>query len=158
MRKAEFILIALAVIATDQLSKAWIKSSLLPGQALFDIGFFRLFHIHNTGAAFGIFQGYTVILTYTSAIGAVVIILCALFAGRHFPVIDNGKGMAALGLILGGTIGNLIDRFNQGYVTDFLDFHFWPVFNVADSAVTVGSLLLAYILLRQAFAVKHSNE
>ena len=155
MRKAEFILIALAVIATDQLSKAWIKSSLLPGQALFDIGFFRLFHIHNTGAAFGIFQGYTVILTYTSAIGAVVIILCALFAGRHFPVIDNVKGMAALGLILGGTIGNLIDRFNQGYVTDFLDFHFWPVFNVADSAVTIGSLILAYILLRQAFAAKH---
>ena len=158
MRKTAFLLIALGIIIADQLSKSWIISALPTGQVLFDIGFFRIINVQNTGAAFGIFQGYTIILTYVSAIGAVIILLCALLARRYFPIVDNRKGMAALGLVLGGTVGNFIDRIRQGYVTDFLDFNIWPTFNVADSAVTVGALILAFTLLTGAIAEKHSHE
>jgi signal peptidase II len=158
MLKAVFILVALTVISADQLSKIWIKSSLLPGQAIFDIGFFRLFHVYNSGAAFGIFPNSTGVLTYISALGVVLILLCAFLATRYFQVIDNVKGMVALGLVLGGTIGNLVERIGQGYVTDFLDFKVWPTFNIADSAVTVGALILAYILLRHAIAENRPDE
>ena len=78
-------------------------------------------------------------------------VLFFVFYGyRYFPWLENTSVMLTFGLVLGGTVGNLIDRFRCGYVTDFIDFGFWPTFNIADSAVTVGVILFALILLRHA--------
>ncbi len=151
-RDAIFFLTGLLIVITDQFSKEWIRANITSGQALFETGFFRIIHTHNTGAAFGLFQNYSSTLAVAACIGAIIIILCALFARRYFPVIDNLPGKIALGLVLGGTIGNLVDRFRQGYVTDFIDFNFWPTFNVADSAVTIGVIILAFSLLHSVLA------
>jgi len=118
------------------------------GQSLFEVGFFRVLHIQNTGAAFGIFPDQPVALTIISFMGAIALVLCALLSRRCLPFLDNMLGKSALGLVLGGTIGNLIDRFRFGHVTDFLDFRFWPTFNIADSAVTIGVIIFAYSFIR----------
>ncbi|MFC1982764.1 signal peptidase II [Chloroflexota bacterium] len=145
-----FLLVCTLVLFADQLSKIWIRANLPIGQSLFEIGFFRVIHIQNTGAAFGIFPDQPVALTIISFIGAIALVLCALLSRRCLPFLDNMLGKSALGLVLGGTIGNLIDRFRFSYVTDFLDFGFWPTFNIADSAVTIGVIIFAYYLFRLA--------
>ena len=142
-----FFLTALLIVAADQFSKIWIRSY-PEGQPIFDAGFFRITHIHNTGAAFGLFQGHSFALTIVTLVGIAVILLFALLLYRHSPYLDNMLSRVALGLVLGGTVGNLIDRLRFGYVTDFIDFGFWPAFNIADSAVTVGVIISAYSLLR----------
>jgi len=142
-----FFLTALLIVAADQLSKGWIRS--YPGeQPIFDAGFFRIIHAHNTGAAFGLFQGYSFALTIIALVGIVVILLYAFLVYHRIPYLDNRLNGVALGLVLGGTVGNLIDRLSLGYVTDFIDFGFWPAFNIADSAITVGVIIFAYSLLR----------
>ncbi|GAF88347.1 unnamed protein product, partial [marine sediment metagenome] len=73
---------------------------------------------------------------------------------HRFPFLDNILGKSALGLVLGGTVGNLIDRLRFGYVTDFIDFGFWPAFNIADSAIVIGVIIFAYSLLPLARAGK----
>ena len=142
-----FLLTALLIVAIDQFTKIWIRASIPFGQSRFDIGFFRLSHIHNSGAAFGLFQGQTFLLIVVASVGIAALLVYALFAYRHYPFLDNKLNRAALGLILGGTVGNLIDRLLFGHVTDFIDFNLWPAFNIADSAVTNGVILFAYSLL-----------
>ena len=142
-----FFSLTLLVIAADQLSKIWIRSNLAIGESLPETGLVRLTHISNTGAAFGLFQGHSFPLTIVALVGATVILLFALYFYRRFPFYDRRLGKLALGLMLGGTIGNLIDRLNQGFVTDFIDIGIWPTFNVADSAVVVGVILFVYRLL-----------
>ncbi len=137
-----FYLIAAFIVAADQLSKLWIRSNLAVGQSIFELGFFRIARIQNSGAAFGIFQSQTRVLAVIAAIGAVLLIAYRVFFYRRFPYLDNWLGWTALGLLLGGTIGNLIERLWLGQVTDFLAFNLWPAFNVADSCVTVGVILL----------------
>ncbi len=139
-----FFLTALLVVAADQLSKIWIRSNLDVGQSLPETGLFRLTHIYNTGAAFGLFQGQSFSLTIVAFIGIVVVLLFVFLVPRHFPFLDTKLGKLALGLVFGGTIGNLVDRLRFGYVTDFIDICIWPTFNIADSAVTVGVILLLY--------------
>ncbi|MDP2932365.1 MAG: signal peptidase II [Chloroflexota bacterium] len=141
-----FLLIALLVLVTDQLTKLWIRSHLFAGQTLFSIGFFRIDYVRNTGAAFGLFQDHTFYLTILSIVGAVVVLVYALVVNPRYPFL-TGLRWVALGLILGGTIGNLIDRLRLGYVTDFIDFTYWPAFNIADASVTTGVILFAYTLL-----------
>ena len=143
-----FLLTALLVVAADQLSKIWIRSNLALGESLPETGLFRLTHVNNTGAVFGLFQGQSFPLTIVAIIGIVVLLLIALFFFRRSPLLVGRLGKPALGLILGGTVGNLIDRLRLGGVTDFIDIGFWPAFNVADSAVVVGSIIFAYSLLR----------
>jgi len=149
-----FFLTALLVVAADQLSKIWIRSTLATGESLPETGLFRLTHIHNTGAAFGLFQDQSFLLTIVAIVGIVVVLLLALFFSRRFPFLDNRLGKLALGLVLGGTAGNLIDRLRLGYVTDFIDIGIWPAFNLADSAIVVGVILFAYLLLSLATAKK----
>ena len=141
-----FFLTALLIVAADQFSKIWIRSY-PEEQLIFDAGFFRITHIHNTGAAFGLFQGYSFALTIVALVGIAVILLYVLLVYRHSPYLDNVVNRLALGLVLGGTAGNLIDRLSFGYVTDFIDFGFWPAFNIADSAITVGVIIFACSLL-----------
>ena len=153
-RNAVFFLIALLVVVADQLSKTWIRSY-PEEQPIFEVGFFRLIHIHNTGAAFGLFQGQSFALTIVALVGVAAILVYALFIYRSFPRLDSMLGKSALGLVLGGTVGNLIDRLHFGYVTDFIGVGIWPAFNIADSAITVGVIVFAYTLLRLARAEKH---
>jgi len=167
MRKAEFLqgkwwnvvflLTALLIVAADQFSKVWIRAY-PEEQLIFEAGFFRIIQVRNTGAAFGLFQGQTFALTIVALVSITVILLYALFIYRRFPLLDNRLGRLALGLILGGAIGNLIDRLRLGYVTDFIDVGVWPSFNIADSALTIGVIIiLAYLLLPLARAGKRRD-
>ncbi len=156
MHKMVFFLTALLILIADQLSKTWIRANLHTGQSVFDIGFLRITNIHNTGAAFGLFQHQQLALTLIACIGIPAVIIAALLSRRFLPFLDNTLGRVALGLVLGGTIGNLIDRLRFGYVTDFIDFRIWPTFNVADSAITIGIIFIAYSILRST-AGKHQD-
>ena len=147
-RNVAFFLTALAVVSADQLSKLWVKSNLAVGESLPETGFFRLTHVHNTGAAFGLFRDQSFLLTVIAIIGVVFLFFLVLFMYRRLQFLNTISGKISLGLILGGTVGNLIDRLSDGYVTDFIDFNFWPAFNIADSAVVVGAILLAYSIIR----------
>ena len=150
-----FGLTALLIVVADQLSKLWIRSSLAIGESLFEVGFFRLTRVHNSGAAFGLFQGQSFLLTIIASVGVAALLLYAFLFHHKFPFLENRLGKLALGLVLGGTVGNLIDRIHLGYVTDFIDFNFWPAFNIADSAIVVGIIILAYSLICLARTREH---
>ncbi|MBI2980523.1 MAG: signal peptidase II [Chloroflexi bacterium] len=145
-RNVVFALTALLVVAADQLSKLWIRSNLVVGQSLPATGLFQLTHAHNSGAAFGLFQGQSFLLTLVALVGIGTILLLVFFFSHHFSVLNDWLTGFALGLILGGTIGNLTDRLRLGYVTDFIDIGIWPAFNIADSAIVIGVILFAYSL------------
>lgn len=146
-RDLVFAAVVLAVIMTDQLSKFWVVNNLRPGEILWDVGLFRIIRVLNTGAAFGIFKGHTPALIVVDFIGIIVLLFLILGLRDRWPFIDKMPVRVSLGLILGGTIGNLIDRLRVGQVTDFIDFKIWPVFNVADASVTIGVIMLAYCLI-----------
>jgi signal peptidase II len=143
-----FSLAALGVVVADQLTKLWIRPSLLEGQSLFEAGIFKIARFPpNTGAAFGLFQDQSFTLAIVAIVGAGLLLVYALIIRRRFSPLDNLLAWTALGLILGGIIGNLIDRLRLGGVTDFISIGWWPAFNIADSAVVVGAVLFAYSLL-----------
>ena len=147
-RLGTFLSCAALVLALDQLTKAIVSAHLIPGDPVPLLGqFVRLTLVHNTGAAFGLFPGSRLPFILISVLAiAVVLYLFARDAYRSFI------NRVLLGCILGGALGNLIDRIRWGRVVDFIDVGFgpvrWPVFNVADSAVTLGVILLAWNLAR----------
>lgn len=154
-----FFLTASLLLTADQLSKIWIRSNLAIGQTLFELGIFQIIRIPpNTGAAFGLFKGqsFIIIISFICAVG---ILLYILFIYHRFPLPNDRLGKTTLGLIFGGAVGNLIERLNPslGGVTDFINIGIWPAFNIADSAVVIGSIILAYIILRMAATEKHQN-
>jgi signal peptidase II len=135
------------ILAADQATKLIIKSRFDLRDSVSVIGdFFRLTYIENPGMAFGIQFGSPVFFTGFASVASVIIFVY-LYRIRHEKFISR----FALAIILGGAVGNLIDRFAYGQVVDFLDFGFgetrWPIFNVADSSVTVGMILLLSIVL-----------
>lgn len=137
------VLIAVLVVIIDQLSKFLIKLYYEPGQTVPLIkNFLHLTYVRNPGAAFGLFPGSQTIL---------LIITVIVFAFIIFFQIEIGKDdifiRIVLGLFLGGTLGNFIDRIQNGLVVDFIDFRFWPVFNFADASIVIGLFLLALYLL-----------
>ena len=136
------IITAAVVVTTDQLSKNWIRT--YTGEfPIFEIGIFRIIDVQNTGSSFGLFQGQNFILTIVAFVGIVLILGIGVVITLRYPLIDTWYTKFILGLILGGTIGNLIDRMARGYVTDFIDVGPWPTFNVADSSMVCGVILLA---------------
>jgi signal peptidase II len=147
-----FFLIALLLVIADQLTKFGIRENLAIGQSLFRWGIFEIARVPpNTGAAFGLFPDQTFILVIVSGIGIAFILVYAFLMYRRYPFLDNGLSRVALGLILGGTIGNLIERVQyllgrSGGVTDFIHIGWWPPFNLADSAVVIGVILFIYSL------------
>ncbi|MFC2044478.1 signal peptidase II [Chloroflexota bacterium] len=146
--------LSLLIVTADQLSKFWI--SLHPQwHTIVKMGFFRLIHSQNTGAIFGLFQDQSLPLTIAGLI-TVTFILAVLLSSR-FPLLNSRPSKLALSLVLGGAISNLTERLRFGYVTDFIDIGIWPVFNIADSAITIGVLILAYSLLCSARAEKHQS-
>ncbi len=139
--------IALLDVAADQLSKWWIQTNLYPGQSIPPTGFFRITYEQNTGAAFSIFSGRADILAVVSIFGVILILVYNFFAYRRYPFLNTRLNKVALGLMLGGTIGNLIDRLWLHFVRDFVDVGSWPVFNVADSSLDVGVVIFAISIL-----------
>jgi len=155
-RNVAFSLTALLALVADQLSKLWIRSNLDIGQSLFEVGIFQITRFPpNTGAAFGLFPDHSFALTIVAIVGIALLLVYAFVISPRFLSLDNLLGRSALGLILGGTIGNLIDRLRFDGVTDFISIGIWPAFNLADSAIVVGVILFAYPLLRLARAGKH---
>jgi signal peptidase II len=146
-RDVVFAGIALLVVVTDQLSKWWIVSNLALGEVLADFGFFQVIRVQNTGAAFGIFKGHPMVFTIIDFVGIAVLLALVLFLSRRWLFFDKMWVRSGIGLILGGTIGNLIDRLRLGQVTDYLDFKVWPAFNVADASITVGVIILIFCIL-----------
>lgn len=137
-------IIVLAVLSLDQLTKYLLNTNLAPGGSLPVIkNIFYLSLVHNRGAAFGILKNQTYLFVFASLF-AVVLILHTLKRHSRQRV---SLYTLSLGLILAGALGNLIDRLRFGYVIDFLDFRVWPVFNIADSAITVGAVLLGWAIL-----------
>ena len=146
MRKY-FFLIATAVLLLDRLAK-WVVASNIPLHDSITVipGFFHLTHVQNTGAAFGLFADSTahwkVGALVSFSVLALVIVSALLWRNSH----ALSTTTIGLSLILGGATGNLWDRMMSGHVVDFLDFYVgsyhWPAFNVADSAIVIGALLL----------------
>ena len=136
--------IALLIIGFDQASKAWIVDHIMqPPQTIEVTPFFNLVMGWNYGISFGMFNRDAPWNPWVLSIIAVVIVVVLLFLLRKA---DKGLVILALGMIIGGALGNVIDRVRFGAVVDFLDFHaaghHWPAFNVADSGITVGATLL----------------
>ncbi len=138
------ILVAVLVFLTDQATKFFIIRSLGFSESIPILkNIFHLTLVHNYGAAFGMLKYKLPVLVLASLVAAFLI-------GLHFK--KNFKNPLtlndiALSLILGGALGNLLDRLRLGYVVDFLDFRIWPVFNVADSAITIGAIIIAWRVL-----------
>ena len=139
--------VAVLTLVIDQISKLAVMTSLRPGESWNPVAalerWVSLTYVTNTGAAFGLFPDYGVVFMVI----AVVVIATIIFYYRHLPG-DQWLVQASLGLQLGGALGNLLDRLQHGHVIDFIDFKIWPVFNVADSSVFVGVVILAFHLLR----------
>jgi len=139
--------IILLVIAADQVSKFLIRSNFYLGQSLPENSFFSITYVQNTGAVFGVFQGNNRILMLVVIIEAFLILFCYAVARLRYHEWDTTFISVVFGLIMGGLIGNLIDRINLGFVTDFISVGPWPVFNIADSAGVVGVILLIINIL-----------
>ncbi|HZK17807.1 MAG TPA: signal peptidase II [Clostridia bacterium] len=136
--------IVLTTVLLDQFSKSYIKSFLIEGESIPVIkDIFHITLVHNTGAAFGIFAGYTILFVVVT----VIVILCFVIYYQRIleaPVLFQiGLAMAA-----GGAVGNLIDRLKTGAVVDFLDFRIWPVFNIADVGIVLGMGILIYMTIK----------
>jgi signal peptidase II len=146
------LLLAGAVVALDQLTKAVVLERLVLGVPVTVIdGFLSLTLVLNPGLAFGLLGGLPQTWRWlVAALSLVALLVLARVALRVLPA-GGPTGRAAIGLIFGGAVGNLIDRARFGAVVDFVDVHWrgwhWPAFNVADSAITVGVVLLALRLL-----------
>jgi signal peptidase II len=141
--KAPYLLVSLAVLLLDQWSK-WLVEMHLGPHAHFEVipGMLDLIHVQNTGVAFGLFASHGDTFRTLLLLGLGLVALS--FVGYYFWLVPKRDRilLSALALVLGGAIGNLIDRLAQGGVTDFIDFYVgtwhWHTFNVADSAISVG--------------------
>jgi signal peptidase II len=138
---AILFLIAGIIVLVDQLTKEWVRLHLQLGEVfrpeLWLSQYIRIVHWKNTGAAFGMFQNMNPVFMVLSVLVGVVILY-------YYPQIPRQDWLVRLsmGMLLGGAIGNLIDRFRQGYVTDFISVGRFPVLNIADASISVGVAVL----------------
>jgi len=131
--------IVLAAVAADQLTKHIVTARLNLDEGVHVFGPLWIHHVQNSGIAFGLFASATpVVIVLTGLAVAWMLVFFARSGARH-PVLP-----VALGLVIGGSLSNLLDRVRLGHVTDFIDFRFWPAFNLADSFIVIGvGILLA---------------
>ena len=134
--------VALSAIAADQVTKHVVAGQLDLGEEIHVVGPFSIHHVQNSGIAFGLFASATVLVIALTAVA--VLWMLAFFArsGSRHPILP-----VALGLVIGGSISNLVDRIRLGYVTYFLDIGPWPAFNLADSFIVAGVAVLVMTLL-----------
>ena len=153
MSRIRYIFLALLILLSDRVSKSEISNHFELGQPVAVIdGFFNITYVQNTGIAFGFFSTLSspvkvLILCLVAAIAAIVVVIYSL---RHDP--RKSMLQVALALILAGALGNLYDRILYGYVIDFLELHvrgyYWPSFNIADTSISIGVILLAWEMFR----------
>jgi signal peptidase II len=139
-----FLIVAALIVTFDQLSKLWIRAHLALGESLPLTDRLSLTYVGNTGSAFGLLANRTVLLLI---IGIASLLIVLLFL-RYLSQVTT-LSMVSIGLVWGGAVGNFIDRLRFGYVTDFIYFRlwgdfYWPAFNIADAAITVGVFVLIY--------------
>jgi len=134
--------IALAAVAADQLTKHIVTGHLALDDGIHVVGPFWIHHVQNSGIAFGLFSSATPVVIVLTAIAIAWMLLFFARSGARHPVLP-----VALGLVIGGSSSNLLDRVRLGYVTDFLDLRYWPAFNLADSFIVVGVAILLGTLL-----------
>jgi signal peptidase II len=134
---AGLLAVAAAVIVADQVTKHIIASRMAVGDSRQVLPFLDITHLRNTGIAFGIFPGRLEVVSLLTAVAVVWMLMHFARSGsRHllFPV--------ALGFLIGGSVSNLFDRVTNGYVTDFIHIRHWPTFNLADTFIVIGVVLL----------------
>lgn len=133
-----FTALAVLVFVVDRVTKVAVAANVPLGDERRVLPFVWITNTHNSGAAFGFAQEGTLLLVFL--VGSIAVAIGLAYYVARTPV--SLAGGALLGLIMGGTVGNGYDRLFNGTVTDFIALHFWPVFNVADSAITLGVVLL----------------
>jgi signal peptidase II len=148
-----YLLLVVGTLLLDRWTKAWIQKEFdLNDSASVIDGFFNITYVQNTGVAFGIFSSITspaksLLLSVFTAFAAIVVVAYSLRSPTRNRLLQT-----ALALILGGALGNLYDRIAYGYVVDFLELYVatyhWPAFNIADSAITIGVVLMAIEIIR----------
>lgn len=137
-----FALVALCAFGADQLTKWLVTSRLALGSSVSIAGSLEISHVQNSGIAFGFFsQATSLVIVLTSTVVLWMVFFFAHSGARH-PLLP-----AALGLVVGGSVSNLFDRVVHGYVTDFVDFGFWPSFNLADTFIVCGVAVLIFFLI-----------
>jgi signal peptidase II len=139
------VFVAVMVVVLDQASKHLVVTRLAYGESVPILpNILSLTYVRNFGAAFGLF--YRQRLLFFGAM--LILVLAMLLLWKEIVLVGRGA-VGASGSVLGGALGNFLDRVRLGYVVDFVDVGFWPVFNVADSAIVVGTAVLAYLILRK---------
>ena len=136
-----FFVVPLLVYILDRITKVLVVKNIVQGESVALIpNIFHITLVHNNGTAFGLFKDQNIPLTWLSLV-VIIFIISYIWKKRQ----DTTWSVSlALGLILGGALGNLTDRIRLGYIIDFIDFRIWPVFNIADSAITIGLIILAW--------------
>jgi signal peptidase II len=134
--------IAISAVVADQVTKHVVATNLRLGDRLHVVGPFAIRHVQNSGIAFGLFAKATPAVIVLTAIAIAWMLAYFARSGARHPVLP-----VALGLVIGGSVSNLADRVRLGFVTDFLDFRYWPAFNLADSFIVIGVLILLAALL-----------
>ncbi len=151
--KKFYLFILLAIVAVDQFSK-WLVARAVALDHTVDVikGFFRIWHVRNSGAIWGFFQGHgnKLVPMIITALAIIALLIVSYFFLRTPG--SQRLELSAYAFIMGGALGNIIDRLRLGFVVDFLDarigtYH-WPTFNCADSCITIGVLLLAWSIWR----------
>ena len=142
-----YAIIAVILLIADQWLKYWVtvNITLATGSEALIPGVVKLVNIHNSGAAFGLLDGVSYARWIFLGIAAVMVVLIVVLLVRH--TFDSKFAVWCEVLFLAGALGNCIDRIFRGYVVDFIDFTYWPVFNIADIAVVCGTILLAVLIL-----------
>lgn len=138
------LLATFAVIFLDRITKLFFSGLLGLGESLPLVP--RILHatlVHNTGIAFGLFRDQGIVFIIIPVI-AMVLLVFNIYYYRQNNEVLNRCYVIAFSMILGGAMGNLFDRIMYGYVIDFIDFRIWPVFNIADSAITIGAVIIAW--------------
>jgi signal peptidase II len=149
--------VGFAAIIADQVTKQIVVSQLDLGDAVHVAGPLEIRHVTNPGIAFGLFSSWASAVTFLTAGAVLWMLFYFAKAGARHPILP-----VALGLLIGGSLGNLVDRLRIGHVTDFLDLRFWPAFNLADTFIVVGvaALLLALIAAERQPRIRrtHTNR
>ena len=141
---------AAVVFGVDHLTKWLVVRDIAYGDQVPASGPITLHHIHNTGAAFGLFPGFQAAFLVVAVVVSAYILVVGHRAGNGVLT------QVTLGAVLGGAAANAVDRFRQGYVVDFIDLHRWPVFNVADAAIVAGIAVTAFTLSRRPTHARES--
>jgi len=143
-----------AVVVLDQALKAYVRSTLGLGESIHLFGPVHITHVANRGSVFGLGQGYVLVPTVASILILIALPVMLQRARLRYGYMPTRLEAVTLALIAGGAIGNLIDRVALGSVTDFVDIELlfgvhWPAFNLADSCIVLGTLVLVYLLHRR---------